>query len=93
MRPIAAKVAGATTVNLAGFWLAWHLEGGFEGLQRIGMSRASVFRRVALFRKVFGAHPDEFDFPGVTIDVDTYLRGAGPRLGPRDTHPDWKSQD
>ena len=33
-----------------GFWLVWHLEGGFEGLRGLGMSRASIYRRIKLFR-------------------------------------------
>lgn len=56
-----------------GFWLIWHLEGGFDGLQRLGMSRSAIYRRVASFRRVFGAYPDEFRFPGVTIDLPAYL--------------------
>src|SRR3954454_24071025 len=81
VRPLAQKAAGALVVDLAGFWLTWHLEGGFEGLQRIGMSRASIYRRVKLFRQFFGAHPDEFEFPGVEIDVVEYLKGAGKSIG------------
>src|SRR3954451_3840525 len=86
VRPLAQKAAGALVVDLAGFWLTWHLEGGFEGLQRIGMSRASIYRRVKLFRKFFGAHPDEFEFPGVQVNVVEYLKCAGKTIGPRDTH-------
>ena len=92
VRPLAEKAAGAVMVDLVGFWLTWHLEGGFEGLQRLGMSRASIYRRVKLFRKLMGAHPDEFVLPGVTVDVEAYLAGDGKTLGPRDTHPASKSQ-
>lgn len=91
VRPIAREGAGATVVDLVGFWLLWQLEGGFEGLLGLGMSRASVYRRVSLFRKSFGAHPDDFEFPGVTVDVDAYLRGLG-RDRSGDTPPDSKSQ-
>ncbi len=73
VRPIAVKYAGRLVEDLVGFWLIWHLEGGFEGLQRLGMSRSAIYRRVASFRRVFGAHPDEFMFPGVTIDLPAYL--------------------
>ena len=38
------------------------------------MSEASIYRKVKSFRAAFGAHPDEFKFPGVTIDVEEYLR-------------------
>jgi hypothetical protein len=74
--PIAEKLAGAAVIDPAGFWLTCQLEGGFEGLQRIGMSRASIYQRIKLFRKFFGAHPDEFEFPGVQIDVLAYLNSG-----------------
>ncbi|MCW2501714.1 MAG: hypothetical protein JWN87_3390 [Frankiales bacterium] len=92
IRPVAEKLAAPVTLDLLGFWLAWHLEGGFEGLQRIGMSRASIYRRVSLFRKTMGVHPDEFRFPGVELDLDAYLRNEGPTIAPRATHPKMKSQ-
>ena len=76
VQPSARWIAGRLTENLAGFWLIWHLEGGFDGLRRLGMSRSSIYRRVALFRKTFGAHPDDYSFPGVSIDLEAYLRGG-----------------
>jgi hypothetical protein len=87
VEPAATWLAGRMIQDLAGFWLLWHLEGGFEGLQRIGYSRSAIYRRVASFRQHFGAHPDEYQFPGVTIDVSEYLRAAGRPIGSRDTHP------
>ena len=87
VRPLAEKMAGAAVVDLAGFWLVWQLEGGFEGLQRIGMSRAAIYRRVALFRRFYGAHPDEYRFEGVDVNLDAYLQGSGRPIAPRDTHP------
>jgi hypothetical protein len=92
IRPLAEKAAAPVVLDLLGFWLAWHLEGGFEGLQRIGMSRASVYRRVSLFRKIMGVHPDDFQFPGVTLDLDAYLRDEGKTIADRATHPKLKSQ-
>ena len=32
--------------DLFGFWLLWHLEGGFEGLERLGMNRATIYRKI-----------------------------------------------
>jgi hypothetical protein len=61
-------------IDLTGFWLMWHLEGGFEGLRALGLSRASIYRRVKLFRMATGKHPDEYTMPGVTIDLDAYAR-------------------
>jgi hypothetical protein len=92
IRPVAAKLAAPVTLDLLGFWLAWHLEGGFEGLRRLGMSRASIYRRVSLFRKTMGVHPDEFRFPGVELDLDAYLRNVGPTIAPRAKHPNMQSQ-
>ncbi|GAA2089328.1 hypothetical protein IDH50_15910 [Aeromicrobium tamlense] len=67
------SVSASTVADLVGFWVLWHLHGGFEGLLKLGMSRASIYRKVALFRKLFGKHPDEFEFPGITLDVATYF--------------------
>lgn len=65
----------STMFDLFGFWMAWHLVGGFEGLQKnLGMSRSSIYRRVSQFRAAFGEHPDVFEFPGVTVDVEGFLR-------------------
>jgi hypothetical protein len=38
------------------------------------MSRSSIYRRIGMFRRVFGTHPDDYEFPGVSIDLDAYLR-------------------
>ncbi len=74
LEPLAERVSAAVVTDLVGFWLAWHLEGGFEGLERLGMHRATIFRKVSRFRQVFGKHPDEFEFSGVSIDVGEYLK-------------------
>jgi hypothetical protein len=83
MEPIAKRVAAPAAVDLIGFWLVWHLHGGFEGLQQLGMSRASIYRRIKLFRSSYGVHPDEFELPGVTLDIETYLSTPSPRLKSR----------
>jgi hypothetical protein len=75
LRPLVRLYAAGSIVDLVGFWAVWHLEGGFEGLQRMGMSRASIYRRVKLFRIAFGAHPDEFVMPGVKVDLEDYRAG------------------
>ena len=76
IRPAAEKIAGTVVVDLAGFWLTWHLEGGFEGLRRAGMSRSAIYRRIKMFRSLTGQHPDEFVMPGVTIDLEAYRAGG-----------------
>ncbi|MBF6558313.1 MAG: hypothetical protein IVW52_19610 [Acidimicrobiales bacterium] len=75
--PLAKKVGAAGAVDLLGFWLVWQTEGGFDGLRRLGMSRSSIYRRIGLFRKFMGVHPDEYKMPGVTINVAAYLKGTG----------------
>lgn len=70
----------STMFDLFGFWLLWRLVGGFEGMQEhLGMSRSSVYRRIAQFRTVFGEHPDVYEFPGVTVDLGEFLRGMSER--------------
>ena len=75
IRPLVRKYAAGSIVDLIGFWAVWHLEGGFEGLQALGMSRASIYRKVKLFRIAFGAHPDEFEMPGITLDLVAFREG------------------
>jgi len=72
---LAGKLAVPVALDLTGFWLLWHLEGGFEGLQAMGMSRASIYRRIKLFRIAFDAHPDEFEMPGITLDLVAFREG------------------
>jgi hypothetical protein len=67
--------AAGSITDLIGFWAVWHLEGGFEGLQALGMSRASIYRRIKLFRIAFGAHPDEFEMPGIKLDLKDFREG------------------
>jgi hypothetical protein len=74
---LARKVAVPVAMDLTGFWLLWHLEGGFEGLRRLGMSRSSIYRRISLFRKTMGVHPDEYEMPGVSLDLVQYQTTPG----------------
>lgn len=75
LAPIIEPIARGATFDLVGFWFVWHTAGGFEGLQsQLGMSRSAIYRRISLFRKVFGEHPDVYRFPGVSIDLETALR-------------------
>lgn len=66
--PIAQIVGRKITEDLVGFWVMWHLCGGFEGLERYGMHKSTIWRKVAKFRTVTGKHPDEYRFAGITID-------------------------
>lgn len=70
----------STMFDLFGFWVLWHLVGGFEGMQTtLGMSRSSIYRRISQFRAAFGEHPDVYEFPGVTVDVEAFVRGMAKR--------------
>lgn len=75
LTPLVRMYAAGSITDLIGFWAVWHLEGGFEGLQAMGMSRASIYRRIKLFRIAFGAHPDEFEMPGIKLDLDDFRDG------------------
>jgi hypothetical protein len=75
--PIARAVARNWTMDLVGFYVAWHLYGGFDGLQEaFGMHPSTIWRKVAKFRKTFGAHPDEYRLEGVTIDTESFWKAA-----------------
>lgn len=54
---------------LLGFWLSWHLAGGFAGLEGQGWNRATLFRKVKRFRVMFDAHPDEYSPEWVNLDL------------------------
>jgi hypothetical protein len=75
LTPFVRMYAAGSITDLIGFWAVWHLEGGFEGLQALGMSRASIYRRIKLFRIAFGAHPDEFEMPGIKLDLEDFQAG------------------
>ena len=75
IKPLVRKYAAGSIVDLIGFWAVWHLEGGFEGLLRMGMSRASIYRKIKLFRIAFGAHPDEYEMPGISLDLVAFREG------------------
>jgi hypothetical protein len=77
LMPAIRRIAATQTVDLWGFWLLWHLYGGFEGLERLGMHRSTIFRKINRFRSVMKVHPDEFQMPGVTIDPEAYWNFYG----------------
>jgi len=60
--------------ELIGFWVAWHLAGGFAALERGGWHRATIFRKVRRFRAAFGSHPDEYVFPWIQLDLEAAWR-------------------
>jgi hypothetical protein len=72
VEPLSRRFASRYAVDLLGFWLAWHLHGGFEGMVELGMHPTTVFRRARRFRQVYGMHPDEYRFPGIKLDQAAY---------------------
>jgi hypothetical protein len=68
--------------ELIGFWVAWHQAGGFSNLERGGWHRATIFRKLRRFRSRFGAHPDDFQFSWIKLDLKrSWTDGLTQRLG------------
>ena len=67
--------------DMMGFWVMWHLYGGFEGLEEFGMHKSTIWRKVRRFRTMTGQHPDVFKMPGVTIDPKAYWASADTKVG------------
>lgn len=74
LEPMTKAFARKYMEDTLGFWVLWHAFGGFEGLERLGMHRATIWRKVRKFRSLNGGiHPDEFQLPGITIDHDAFF--------------------
>lgn len=69
VQPLAVRYAVDKGETLIGFWVLWHGYGGYEGLVHLGMHPSTVYRRIRAFRLMFGKHPDEYTFPGLTLDI------------------------
>ncbi|MFH1330024.1 MAG: hypothetical protein ABIJ48_05145 [Actinomycetota bacterium] len=67
------------TEDMVGFWVCWHVYGGFEGLKRAGWNERTIFRRLKKFRLVFHTHPDDFKLPGVTVVLKDYWNAHLPK--------------
>ena len=77
VEPLARAAARKWSTDLLGFYVAWHIYGGFDGLQEAtGMHPTTIWRKVAKFRKAFGVHPDEARFDGLTIDTASFWKAA-----------------
>ncbi|MHB8510865.1 MAG: hypothetical protein ACYDCC_01690 [Actinomycetota bacterium] len=73
VEPFAKAYGAKVAVDLAGFWLIWHLHGGFDGLVKLGMPEVTIYRKIKRFRQAYGKHPDELMFPGVSLDAAEYM--------------------
>ena len=70
--------------ELIGFWVAWHMAGGFHALEEGGWHRATIFRKVRRFRTRYGAHPDEYTFPWIRLDLEkAWAAGIERRIAER----------
>jgi hypothetical protein len=83
VEPALQPLSRQVVEDLVGFWVLWHLYGGFEGLERFGMHPSTIWRKVARFRKITGQHPDEYKFPGIVIDPKAYWDSGGKKVGNR----------
>ena len=55
--------------EMIGFWVAWHSAGGFDQLENQGWHRATIYRKLKRFKERFNAHPDDYDFPWISLDL------------------------
>ena len=80
--PLVRPVAVGQAVDLVGFWVVWHLHGGFEGLLELGMPRSTIYWHIKKFRTAYGAHPDEYTFPGIALDREAYWAAGSNKSKP-----------
>jgi hypothetical protein len=67
--------------DMIGFWVMWHLYGGFEGLEEFGMHKSTIWRKVRRFRTMTGQHPDVFKMPGIRINPGAYWASSDIKVG------------
>ena len=75
--PLIRSMAARWSEDLLGFYVMWHLYGGFEGLRRAGMARSTIFRKLKRFRLVFGTHPDSYEIAGIKLDPEAFWESEG----------------
>ena len=83
IKPAAEPVARGMVEDMIGFWVMWHLYGGFEGLEQFGLHKSTIWRKDARFRTMTGQHPDVFEMPGISIDAAKYWASADKKVGPK----------
>lgn len=84
VRPALEPIARNYMADMIGFWVLWHLYGGFEGLERYGYHRATIYRKIKRFRHFTGVHPDEWTVEGITIDPEAYWAAAAAAVAGED---------
>jgi hypothetical protein len=60
--------------ELVGFWVSWHLYGGFDGLKQAGWGERTIYRKLKRFRLVFGKHPDDYRIIGIDLDPEAFWK-------------------
>jgi len=56
--------------ELIGFWVMWHLAGGFRRLEQWGWHRSTIHRKIRRFRDAYGGiHPDEYRFKWIDLNL------------------------
>lgn len=65
-----AAEAVVEDAELIGFWVSWHRAGGFQFLEAGGRHGATVYRKLRRLRARFGAHPDEYRFSWIALDLE-----------------------
>ncbi|MGP0029768.1 MAG: hypothetical protein ACLPVF_04605 [Acidimicrobiales bacterium] len=60
------------------------MAGGFAALEEGGWHRATIFRKVRRFRARYGAHPDDYSFPWIRLDLENaWAAGIERRIADR----------
>jgi hypothetical protein len=58
--PAVSQVAASTVSRLVGFWVMWHLTGGYEGMRSLGWGKTATWKNRIQFRDVFGVDVEDF---------------------------------
>ena len=80
---VSRKWAARTVPDLIGFWVFWHLQGGFEGMLKLGYDERTIYRKLKRFRQLLGKHPDEFKLAGVKLEPPAYWEQYAPKARAR----------
>jgi len=61
LEPVVKEVSGRIIQRMLGFWVMWHLAGGFDGLMAKGWtSRTAIYRSRAEFHRFMGMEVEAF---------------------------------
>ena len=61
LEPLAKEISGRVVQRMVGFWVMWHLAGGFDGLIATGwLSRTAVYRSRGEFHRIMKVEVENF---------------------------------